>query len=300
MHGIHYMNVRLAQGRYDELLAGVRAATVRYPDLVGVQAVLAMVLARSGRCERRKQSSLGCWLAVRPPSHRRRVDATVTALGDAAHVINDTMFAQDLAEAIEPYAGRYAVQSAAASVPIDVIHAELALTLNEPARSAAIAASAAKHAELQQAIIFKARALVIKLPPTIERATMTSPKLPSASAPDCRTDRRPTHHPRRSTAEPNVIATDLAFCRHLTSAQTPLSGDRAASVAGRLRCAGGGIGASLAAPTVSAAGFWNARRASLRGVLEVPTSDSGGPVARFSARYNASRNTTSRPARAAA
>ena len=120
-------------------------------------------MARSGRCEEARTilaRLLARGATAIPPEGGWY--ATVTALGDAAHVINDTMFAQDLAEAIEPYAGRYAVQSAAASVPIDVIRAELALTLNEPACSAAIAASAAKHAELQQAIIFKARALVIE------------------------------------------------------------------------------------------------------------------------------------------
>jgi hypothetical protein len=76
--------------------------------------------------------------------------STIGALGDAAHVVGDAGSARLVAEALAPYI----LQGESVSEPIDVIRAELALTLDEPAPAAEIAAGAAAHAQTHDAPIF--------------------------------------------------------------------------------------------------------------------------------------------------
>ena len=221
MHGIHYMNVRLAQGRYDELLAGVRAATARYPDLVGVQAVLAMVLARSGRCEEARTilaRLLARGATAIPPEGGWY--ATVTALGDAAHVINDTMFAARprrgdrairrpvrRAERCRKRPDRRDPRRACAHV-----ERASALRSNRRHRREARRAPASHHLQSSGPRDRSCR-------PPSNGPQRRRQSCPPRSAPDCRTDRRPTHHPRRSTAEPNVGIP--RWGGHLTQAGRP-------------------------------------------------------------------------------
>ena len=163
LYGVHFMNLRFVQGRVHEVLPVVAAAAAAQPDIVAYQAVWSTMSARSGEHDRAREilaRVLGDGFEAIPPDMSWY--STVGALGDAAHVVGDTESARVVADALEPYAGRYVVQSASVSQPIDVIRAELALTLDEPARAREIAAGAAAHARSQLAPIFAAHALVLE------------------------------------------------------------------------------------------------------------------------------------------
>jgi len=163
MHAMHFMNVRLMAGRIVELLPMIAASAAAHPDIFVFQAIWAMASARSGQLDQAREiltHSLRDGLHAIPPDVGWY--ATVTAFGDAAHVADDTRVATFISEALEPYAGRYAVQGESVSLPIDVVRAELALTMNQPGTAIKLGADAARHAQAQSAPILTARALVLE------------------------------------------------------------------------------------------------------------------------------------------
>jgi DNA-binding CsgD family transcriptional regulator len=162
-YGPHFWNVRFAQGRIDELFTLVTANQAHRPDAPALQALRARIAARAGAGDE-AQAILGQLLANGVDSLPPDLGwyATLSALGDVAHVLCDVDAARTLAGALAPCAGRFVVQGASVSEPVDVVRAGLALTLGDPADAVEIAGRAAVHARSHGAPIFTARALVLE------------------------------------------------------------------------------------------------------------------------------------------
>ncbi len=108
--GVNLVNIRLYQGRADEVFDLLQSAVEEHPEIPAYRAVLALCASESG--QRQRAGSDLQWFTRSRFANLRRDSNRLLALAVLAHVaadIGDKPAARQLLELLEPFAGQWAI-----------------------------------------------------------------------------------------------------------------------------------------------------------------------------------------------